>query len=54
MGKGRFSEGGGGGKGVGVLGVVGSLLEGGSRVGFQSKCTVDCYMAQLSNGVFIN
>ena len=53
MGKGRFSEGGGG-KGVGVLGVVGSLSEGGSRVGFQSKCTVDRYMAQLSNGVFIN
>ena len=45
---------GGGGKGVGVLGVVGSLSEGGSRVGFQSKCTVDRYMAQLSNGVFIN
>ena len=52
MGKGRFSEG--GAKGVRVLGVVGSLSEGGSRVGFQSKCTVDRYMAQLSNGVFIN
>ena len=52
MGKGRFLEG--GAKGVGVLGVVGSLSEGGSRVGFQTKCTVDRYMAQLSNGVFIN
>ena len=52
VGKGRFLEG--GAKGVGVLGVVGSLSEGGSRVGFQSKCTVDRYMAQLSNGVFIN
>ena len=25
--------------GKGCLGVLGSLLEGGSRVGFQSKCT---------------
>ena len=47
MGKGRFSEG--GAKGVGVLGVVGSLSEGGSCVGFKLH-----YMAQLSNGVFIN
>ena len=54
VGKGRFSEGGGE-KGYGCWAcMVGSLSEGGSRVGFQSKCTVDRYMAQLSNGVFIN
>ena len=41
----------GGGKEVGVLGGVGSLSEGRCRVGFQSKCTVYRYMAQLSNGV---
>ena len=45
VGRVRISEEGGKGVGVGVLGVVGSLSEGGSGVGFQSKCTVDRYMA---------